>query len=344
MSSAENRRVVLEERPHYTIPTPDCFRVASGAMPQPAAGEMLLRTLWLSMDVYLLGKLKRFSVRSEPLALGDTMTGLSIAQVVSSRVAEYVPGDLVMGILPWSEYSVSNGRGVRKLTAHLPRTECALGAFGFAGFTAYLSVVVVGAARHGETVVIGSANSGLGQIAAQIAKRRGCRVVGVSLGEHQVTTPPSQLGFDAYVDSLSENFTEELKACCPDGVDLYIELVGGDVLAATLPLLNRRARIAVAGLKALYTSSELSEGGDKTMLFLNQVMTHRLSVQGVVVFDHVKERFPAFREEMADWLSNGQINLVEDVVEGLENAPRAFQRMFESSNYGHVIVRVAGHH
>lgn len=341
MSSGENRRVVLEERPHYTIPTPDCFRVTSGAMPEPAAGELLLRTLWLSMDVYLLSKVKRFSPRSEPLALGDTMTGFAIAQVVSSRVPEFAPGDLVMGVLPWSEYSVSEARRVRKLTAHLPRTECALSAFGFAGFTAYLSVNVVGAARHGQTVVIGSANSGLGQIAAQIAKRQGCRVVGVSLGEHRITTPPSQLGFDAYVDSLSESFAKDLKASCPDGVDLYIELVGGDVLNATLPLLNRRARIVVAGLKELYTSSELPEGGDKTMLFLNQVMTHRLSVQGVVVFDHVKERFPTFVDAMVEWLRNGQMNLVEDVVEGLENAPRAFQRVFESSNYGHIVVRVA---
>lgn len=343
MKSEDNRRIVLEERPRYTVPTPNCFRLEKGRIPKAGKGEMVLRTLWLSMDPYLLSKVKRFSAhsRSEPLALGEAMVGLSIAKVVSSDHPDYAAGDLVMGVLPWEDYTLCNGRRVRKLTARLPRTEEALCAFGYAGFTAFLSVLVEGKASRGETVVIGSANSGLGQMAAQIAKRQGCRVVGVSLGEHECTVPPSKLGFDAYIDPLSGRLAEELRANCPGGIDLYIELVGGEVLDAAMPLLNNRARIVVAGLKALYTGSGLPDGPDKTMLFLNQVMTRRLQVHGLVVFDHVKEHFPTFREEMVKWINNGEIQVPMDIVEGLENAPRALQRMFESNNYGHVVVKVA---
>lgn len=343
MKNQQNRRVVLEERPRYTVPTPRCFRIATDPVPQPGKGEMLLRTLCLSMDPYLLSKVKRFATLSKfkPLALGETMNGLSVARVVSSDHPDYVAGDLVMGVLPWADYAVSDGRGVRKMTASLPRVETALGAFGYAGFTAYLAMTVVGKAKPGETVVIGSANSGMAQFAAQIAKRQGCRVVGVSLGEHQCTIPPSQLGFDAYIDSLSGEFAEHLRDKCHNGVDLYFELVGGEVLDATLPLLNHNARIVVGGLKALYVASGLPEGPDRTMLFLNQVMINRLQVLGLVIFDYMKEHHAAFGKEMAGWINSGEIRAIEDVIDNLENAPRALQRMFESGNYGHVVVRVS---
>lgn len=341
MNTRDNRKIVLEERPHYTIPTPECFRLTTEPMPVPKNGEMLLRTLWLSMDTYLLGKIKRYSARTKPLALGETMAGLSIAEVVSSTHPEYASGDLVMGALPWSDYVASDGRGVRKVVDDLPSRECVLSAFGYAGFTAYLSVFVLGQAKTGETVVIGSANSGMGQMAAQMAKKRGCRVIGVSLGESRCTVPPSQLGFDCYIDSRSDDLKRKLQDSCPNGVDLYVEFVGGEVFSATLPLLNHNARIIVAGLKALYTASELPDGPDKTMLFLNEIMTRRLQVKGLVVFDYVKEHFRSFRTEMASWLMNGDIKVVNDIVEGLENAPVALRRMFESNNYGHVIVRVS---
>lgn len=341
MNDKENRRIVLEERPRYIIPTANCFRMTVGALPRPAKGEMLLRTLWLSMDPYLLSKVKRFSSQAEPLALGEAMAGLSVARVVTSDHPDHAPGDLVMGFLPWSDYVTSDGSRVVKLTAQLPNLESALGALGYAGFTAYLAVAITGKAKQGDTVVIGSANSGAAQIAAQIAKRRGCRVVGVSLGQHKRSVSPAQLGFDAYIDSNSSQLGDELRASCPQGVDLYIELVGGKVLDAVLPLLNLHARIVVAGLKSLYTSSGLPDGPDRTMLFLNEVMVKRLQVEGLVIFDHIREHYAAFRETMVGWLNSGEIRAVEDVVDGLENAPRALQRMFESSNYGHVVVRVA---
>lgn len=340
MNDKANRRIVLGERPRYIIPTANCFRMATEPLPHPAQGEMLLRTLWLSMDPYLLSKVKRFSAQAEPLALGETMIGLSIARVVTSSHPDYAPGDLVMGFLPWADYVASDGSRVVKLVVQLPRVESALGALGYAGFTAYLAVMITGKAKQGDTVVIGSANSGMAQIAAQIAKRQGCRVVGVSLGEHKCSVPPTQLGFDAYIADSSQ-LRDGLRASCPQGVDLYIELVGGKMLDAVLPLLNLHARIVVAGLKALYTSSGLPDGPDRTMLFLNEVMVKRLQVHGLVVFDHMKEHYAAFREAIVGWLNSGEMQVLEDVVDGLENAPRALQRMFESSNYGHVVVRVA---
>lgn len=341
MNDKTNRRIVLEERPRYIIPTANCFRMATGPVPQTDKGQMLLRTLWLSMDPYLLSKVKRFSPQAQPLALGETMVGLSIARVVTSNHPDHAPGDLVMGFLPWADYVASDGSRLVKLAAQLPRLASALGALGYAGFTAYLAVMITGKARQGDTVVIGSANSGAAQIAAQLAKRQGCRVVGMSLGRHTCSVPPAQLGFDAYIDAESKQLGDQLRASCPQGVDLYIELVGGHVLDAVLPLLNLHARIVVAGLKALYTSTELPEGPDRTMLFLNEVMVKRLQVQGLVIFDHVREHYPSFRKSMIGWLNSGEMQVVEDVVDGLENAPRALQRMFESSNYGHVVVRVA---
>lgn len=336
----KNRRIVLEERPRYIIPTANCFRVETGSAPGPGAGEVLLQTLWLSMDPYLLSKVKRFSAQAEPIKLGGAMVGLSIARVVRSNHPDYSPGDLAMGFLPWQDYAVSDGTRVRKLTARLPRVQCALGALGYAGFTGYLAVLIAGQAKAGETVVIGSANSGAAQIAAQIARRQGARVVGVGLGRHQCPLPAAELGYDAYIDA-GERLADELKASCPKGVDLYIELVGGKVLDAVMPLLNLHARVVVCGLKALYTSDELPGGPDRTMLFLNEVMVKRLQVQGLVVFDYMKEHYAEFRKKMIGWINNGDLQLLEDVTEGLENAPRALQRMFESNNCGHVVVRVA---
>ncbi|SEP71453.1 hypothetical protein SAMN04488038_101268 [Solimonas aquatica] len=334
-----NRRIVLDERPRYIIPTANCFRVVTEPKPRAGKGEMLLRNLWLSMDPYLLSKVKRFSQQGEPLALGETMNGLAVAQVLSSDNPDFAAGDMVMGLLPWADYVATDGRRAVKLKVQLPRLASVPGALGYAGFTAYLAVMVTGKAQQGETVVIGSANSGLAQIAAQLAKRQGARVVGISLGEHQCSVPPAQLGFDAYIDSRSETFAEQLRASCPRGVDLYIELVGGDVLDKVLPLLNLRARVVVAGLKALYTAPGLPEGPDRTMLFLNEVMVKRLQVLGLVNFDHVKEHYSEFKKAMVAWINAGEIQVVENVVDGLENAPRALQTMFESNAYGHVVVR-----
>lgn len=334
-----NRRIVLEERPRYIIPTANCFRVLTEERPSPGKGELLLRNLWLSMDPYLLSKVKRFSQQTEPLALGDTMAGLAVAQVLSSDLPDFVEGDLVMGLLPWSDYVVSSGKRMVKLKQQLPRLSSVPGAIGYAGFTAYLAVMIAGKVQKGETLLIGSANSGLAQIAAQLAKRQGARVVGVSLGRHRCTVPPEQLGFDAYIDSNSATYAEELRAACPSGVDLYVELVGGELLEKVTHLLNLRARVIVVGLKALYTAPGLPEGPDKTMLFLNEVMVKRLQVQGLVNFDHVREHYSDFKKQMAGWLHSGEIQVVENVIEGLDHAPLALQQMFESKAYGHVVVR-----
>lgn len=337
---ATNRRIVLAERPRYIIPTANCFRLEEAAMPAPGDGEVLIRTQWLGMEPYLLGKVKRNSGQA-PVQLGDIMVGPAVGKVEVSRHSEYAPGDLVTGLWGWAEHAISDRDHIRKLPADLRQSSHMIGALGYSGFGAWLAVTDLGAAQPGETVVVGAATGGMGQIVGQLAKLKGYRAVGIAGGAEKCKLAVERFGFAACVDRRSRTFADDLRGACGKGIDVYVETIGGKAFSAALPLLNLRARIVVAGLMSLYAAQGLPDGPDRTMILLNDVNLKRLQIKGLVVFDYMKTRFSEFKREMLGWLESGQIKPLENVVDGLEHAPEALQSVFEGRNLGKTVVRVA---
>lgn len=336
-----NRRIVLAERPRYIFPTANCFKLKTGPIPEPGEGEILLRTLWLSMDPYLLGKVKRASNQAEPIPLGEVMVGPTVARVEKSNHPDYQPGDLVSGFWGWQDYAISDGVRIHKLPAGLKHPAHALTVLGYSGFGAYVALLDLGAAKPGDTVVIGAATGGMGQIVGQIAKLKGIRAIGVAGGAEKCQMAVEQFGFAACLDRRAKNLPEQMRGATPNGVDVYIETVGGKVFDSVLPRLNLHARVIVCGLMEMYSAASLPSGVDRSMLLLNEILIRRLEVKGLSVFDHMRRLFPTYRKEMIDWINNGQIKPVEDVIEGLEKAPEALQGVFEGRNRGKSLVHVA---
>ncbi len=334
-----NRRIVLAERPRGA-PTPANFRLEETPLPEPGNGEVLLRTLYLSLDPYMRGRMSDAPSYAPPVALGEVMVGGTVARVEASRHPGFREGDLVVAYSGWQEYAVSDGGGLMKLDPGLPRPSYALGVHGMPGFTAYMGLLDIGAPQAGETLVVGAATGAVGSVVGQIGKLKGCRVVGVAGGEEKCRFAREELGFDSCLDHRQPGLPERLAEACPAGVDIYYENVGGKVFDAVLPLLNAKARIPVCGLIAHYNAERLPEGPDRLPLLMGTILRKRLKVQGFIIFSDYGDRFPEFLHQMSEWVQNGQIKYREDVVEGLERAPEALIGLLEGRNFGKLVVRV----
>ncbi len=335
-----NRRLVLARRPHGA-PTPDCFRLEETPVPAPGEGEVLLRTLYLSLDPYMRGRMSDAPSYAPPAALGEAMVGGTVSRVEASRHPDYRPGDLVVGYAGWQDYALSGGEGLVKLEPGMRHPSYALGVLGMPGLTAYGGLLDIGAPQAGETLVVGAATGAVGSVVGQMGKLKGCRVVGVAGGAEKCRYAVEGLGFDACVDHRGADLPGRLAAECPAGVDIYWENVGGAVFDAVLPLLNPRARIPVCGLIAHYNDTDLPAGPDRIPLFLGAILRKRLKVQGFIVFSEYGHLFPQFQREMSAWLEAGQVRYREDVVEGLESAPEALIGLLEGRNFGKLVVHVA---
>ena len=339
-----NRRIILRERPRYIVPTANCFRLESTAIPPIADGELRIRTLWLGMDAMLYSKVQRVSSQQgDPVKLNDVMVGPAVGRVEESRHPDFRSGELVSGFWGWQDYVVSAGRRLRKLDFGVQKTSYALGAYGVPGFGAYVALEKLAPPVPGETVVVGTVLGGLGQTAAQIAKLKGCRVVGIAGSEEKCRLAVDKLGLDACVDHESKDFARALMSACPSGVDVYVETIGGRALDAVVPLLNLNARIAACGLMGTPHFGEAEFKGRylATMNLMYEVINRRLSIRGLVVFDHLRDTLEDFYRDMKAWIDRGAVRPVEDVVEGLEAAPEAFQEIFEGRNLGKRVVHVA---
>ena len=338
---AGNRRVVLAERPRYIIPTARCFRMEEAAEPEPGEGGIVVETRWLGMEPYLLGKVKRSSGQA-PVGRGEAMEGPGVGRVIASRDSRYAEGDLVTGLWPWADRAQTTAHYVRKLPDGLARDSHALGALGYTGFGAWLSVGPLGAARAGETVVVGAATGGLGQMVGQMAALRGYRAVGIAGGAAKCQIATERLGFEVCLDRHSNrNLDAELAEACKDGIDVYVEVVGGRLFHTLWPLLNLRARVVVAGLMSVYAMQGRPEPIDRSMAMLSDINVKRIQVMGLVVFDHMATLYSAFKQEMLGWLQSGQIQPMEHVSQGLESAPEALQAVFEGRNLGKSVVQVS---
>jgi len=333
-----NRRIVLAARPHGE-PNASHFRLEEARMPVAKAGEVLLANHYLSLDPYMRGRMSAAKSYAEPVAIGDTMVGATVAEVIESQHPDYRVGETVVGFGGWQDFAVSDGRGLRRLDPEAAPVTTALGILGMPGMTAYTGLLNIGQPKTGETVVVAAATGPVGSLVGQIAKRKGARAVGIAGGPEKCAFLRDTLGFDAAVDHRAEDFPDALAAVCPDGIDVYFENVGGAVFDAVLPLLNNFARIPVCGLVSGYNATELPPGPDRVPVLMRAILSKRLHVQGFIVWDFAAQE-SAFLQDVGAWLREGLVVHREDIVDGLEKAPDAFAGLLQGRNFGKLIVRI----
>ncbi|MBL0166304.1 MAG: NADP-dependent oxidoreductase [Propionivibrio sp.] len=336
-----NHRIVLNSRP-VGAPTADNFLLEERIIPEPSSGQILLRTIYLSLDPYMRGRMSDAPSYAAPVAVGDVMVGGTLSRVEASRHPDYQPGDLVRSFSGWQSYALSDGTGLIKLDPDMKHLSLALGVLGMPGFTAYMGLLDIGQPKTGETLVVAAASGAVGSVVGQIAKIKGCRTVGIAGGADKCRYVVDELGFDACIDHRSADFPQQLVAACPKGIDIYFESVGGAVFDAVLPLLNARARVPLCGLIAHYNDTALPEGPDRLGLLTRTLLTRRIKMQGFIIFDDYGDRFGEFLKQMSTWLKEDRIKIREHIIEGLENAPQAFIGLLQGKNFGKLLVHV-GH-
>ena len=302
---------------------------------------MLLRTVYLSLDPYMRGRMSDAPSYAPPVNIGELMVGSTVSRVVLSNVPGFAVGDWVLSQNGWQEFAISHGRGVLNLGAHPANPSYALGVLGIPGFTAYMGLLDIGQPKPGETVAVAAATGAVGSVVGQIAKLKDCRVVGIAGGTEKCRYAVKDLGFDACLNHRSPKLREELAAACPKGIDVYFENVGGVVFDAVLPLLNARARIPLCGLIATYNGDPAAEGKYRTSQVMATFLKKRIRVQGFIISEDYGSHFGAFRKQMTEWSEAGKIKYREDIVDGLDNAPEAFMGLLQGKNFGKLAVRVS---
>jgi NADPH-dependent curcumin reductase CurA len=329
-----NKQVLLANRPSGWVQESD-FRIVDSPMPAPRDGEVLIRTLYLSLDPYMRGRMSAARSYATPTELGAVMTGGTVGEVIESKHPDYKPGDVVVGSNGWQQYGVSDGRGLRKIKSGPVPLGAYLGTVGMPGVTAWIGLLDIGQPKPGETVVVSAASGAVGGTVGQLAKIKGCRAVGIAGGKAKCDYVVNELGFDAGVDYKAPTFERDLAAATPDGIDVYFENVGGAVFDAVLPRLNNFARIPLCGLIAQYNATEPHPIPDA-----RPFLTKRIKLQGFICSDTM-ERWPQALDQLGRWVAEGRIKYRETIAEGLENAPRAFIGLLKGENFGKQLVKVA---
>ena len=335
-----NRYWTLSDKPLPAWPGPDTFELREGPIPTPGPGQALTRTIYISLDPYQWGYKKR---RVE--APGAPCHARTVAQVVESRIDGLAPGDFVFNTNGWAEYGLM-GDGVerpsymvpRKLDPDLGRISYAVGPLGMLGLTAYAGMILMGDPKPGETAVVSAASGGVGQLAGQLARLRGARVIGIAGREEKCRFVVEELGFDACVSHLSPTFPEDLKAAAAAGVDVYFENVGGAVFDAVLPIFNKDARMTICGLIAHYGDAPDANAGEAEA---RRATARGVAVRNLFVGDFVAGHQDECLREMSAWMAAGKVRYLEDIREGLETVPAAFAEMLRGGNFGKMLVRIA---
>ena len=334
-----NRQLVLAQRPKGE-PTKDTLKLVEAAVPSAGTDQMLLQTEFLSLDPYMRGRMSDAPSYAAPVEIGDVMVGGTVAQVVTSKVEGFAPGDWVLSFNGWQDYALSDGSGVTNLGKSPPHPSWALGIMGMPGFTAWAGLTRIGAPKPGETIAVAAATGPVGATVGQIGKLLGCRVVGIAGGAEKCAYAVDELGFDACIDHKADDFAEQLAKASPDGIDVYFENVGGKVLDAVIPLLNPNARMPVCGLVSQYNATKLPDGPDRMNWLIGQILRKKIKVQGFIIFDDFGHLYPEFAKEMSAWIEGGKIKYREEIIDGLENAPDAFIGLLKGENFGKRVIRV----
>ena len=331
-----NRKIVLASRPEGMV-SEENFRLEEEEIRELEDGELLLKTLYLSVDPYMRGRMSDRKSYADPVQIGEVMTGEIVTRVEQSRNDKYAEGDIVAARLGWQAYAISDGKGLRRIDTVAAPLSTALHVLGMPGQTAYFGLLDVCKAKEGDTVVVSGAAGAVGSVVGQIAKIKGCRVVGTAGSDEKLAWITEELGFDAGINyKTSEHLVKDLAKHCPDGIHCYFDNVGGPVTDAVFPLLALNAHIAICGQISVYNSAK-AELGPR---FLFNLIPARATIQGFLVFDYY-QRFPESMKDLTEWVVSGKIKYKETIIEGLENAPRAFIGLFLGENTGKQLVKVS---
>jgi len=341
MSEIITRQVVLASRPQGE-PTDDNFRIVESPLPACGDGEVLVRTIYLSLDPYMRGRMSAAKSYAEPVPIGGVMEGGAVSEVLDSRHEGFKKGDFVVGSTGWQTYALAKGAYLSKIKidSKIAPLSTAVGVLGMPGMTAYTGLLNIGQPKECETVVVAAASGAVGAIVGQIAKIKGARVVGIAGGKEKCDFVVNELGFDACLDHREDYLAQRLAEACPKGIDVYFENVGGKVAEAVYPLLNNFARVPVCGLIANYNDSAPPPGPNMAPALMRSILTKRLTLRGFIVSDFASQR-DDFLKDVTNWISEGKIKYREDIVDGLDNAPRAFQGLLRGENFGKLVVKVA---
>jgi len=339
--SQSARSITLASRPKGN-PTPDNFGLETSTLDAPNAGQFLVRTIWLSLDPYMRGRMDDSKSYAEPVPLGGIMQGGCVAEVIASEHKGFAKGDIVMGYFGWTTHALSDGTGVLKVDPAIAPISTALGVLGMPGLTAWVGLNDIARAKPGETAVISAATGAVGSLAGQLAKLKGLHVVGVAGGAEKCDFAVKELGYDLCLDHRAaadgRELGQHIAEAAPTGVDIYFENVGGKTLSAVVPNMATHGRIALCGMISWYSGQALDQALPLPLVW-RSILTKRLTVQGFIIFDHFA-RWPEFLKEVAPLVSDGRIKYRETVSDGLESAPEAFLKLLEGQNFGKQLVRV----
>ena len=328
-----NKTVRLLKRP-VGFPEQDTWKITDEILPSLKDGEILIENNYISLDPAMRGWLNETRSYIEPVKIGDVMRAGAIGKIIESKNSKFSIGDIVSGGAGVQQYSINNGNGFFKINPGKLDLPVFIGTLGMPGMTAYFGILEVGKIKAGDTVLVSAAAGAVGSIVGQIAKIKGCKVVGIAGGKEKCDYVINELGFDGCIDYKNESVTRGIKRDCPDGVDVYFDNVGGDILDAALIFINQHARIVICGAISQY--NETSAKGPNNYLSL---LVNRGTMTGMVVFDYVK-KYPIAVKEMSKWIEEGKLKSKEDVYDGIENFYEIFKKLFNGEKKGKLILKV----
>ena len=335
MTAQTNRQFLLAKRP-VGAATRETFTYQEVPVGTPQDGQVLVRNEYLSLDPAMRGWMNEGKSYIPPVGIGEVMRALGVGEVIASNNPKFAVGDYVNGALGVQDYFLGEPRGFYKVDPKLAPLPRYLSALGMTGMTAYFALLDTGAPKAGETVVISGAAGAVGSIAGQIAKIKGCRVVGIAGGADKCKFLVDELGFDAAIDYKNEDVPAGLKRECPKGVDVYFDNVGGDILDAVLSRLALKARVVICGAISQYNNKEAVKGPANYL----SLLVNRARMEGFVVMDHAAN-FAAAGQEMGGWMAQGKLKSKEDIVEGLETFPETLMKLFNGENFGKLVLKVS---
>lgn len=341
------QRIVLAARPQGAPKASD-FRLETVDMPEPGPGQFLARTIWLSLDPYMRGRMDASKSYAAAVEIGEAMEGGCVGEVIASNNDKFKVGDFVQDRFGWQTHAVSDGTGVRKLDPAIAPLSTSLGVLGMPGITAYVGLNTHGRPKAGETLVVAAATGAVGSLVGQLAKAQGLRVVSVAGGAEKCAFAVDELGFDACLDHAAAadaaELRDQLAEVCPDGIDIYFENVGGKTLEAVVPLMNVHGRIPVCGMISWYNAGGLGsgvvDGPNLLPKIWRTILVNRISVRGFIITDHF-DQFPQFLHDVAPLVAEGKVKYRETIADGLAKAPEAFMKLLEGGNFGKQLVAIS---
>ena len=334
-----NHQILLISRPEGE-PKPSDFRRVESEVPSLGDEQVLCRSIYLSLDPYMRGRMNAGKNYAKPVEIGAVMEGGVVGQVVQSSHPDFAEGEIIVGHGGWQEYFSLPGKALRKVDPKWGPISTAVGVLGMPGMTAYTGLLNIGKPQKGETVVVAAASGAVGSVVGQIAKIKGARAVGIAGSAEKCHYVTEELGFDASINHKAADFAEQVEAACPDGIDVYFENVAGKVFETVLPLFNAFARIPVCGTIAMANATSLPPGPNQVPMLLRQILTKRLTFRGFIVSDYADQMQEAFTT-LAEWIGEGKLRYREDFVDGLEKAPEALIGLLRGENFGKLVVRVS---